>query len=52
MKKIVTVTKKMTMGGCEKALVPMLKVLPINKYKVTLLVMAMVVNFIRISENG
>ena len=39
MKKIVIVTKKMTMGGCEKALVSMLKNFPINKYKVTLLVM-------------
>lgn len=40
MKKIAIVTKQLTMGGCEKALISMLKVFPHQKYKVTLFVMS------------
>lgn len=38
MKSIVIVVSKMEMGGCEKSLISMLKVIPKNKYKITLYV--------------
>ena len=40
MKKIVIVIEKMLLGGTEKALLSMLKAIPKNKYKVTLLLMS------------
>ncbi len=39
MKKVVIVTRRMIMGGIEKALISMLKTLPKEKYDVTVLVM-------------
>ncbi|MEH7388130.1 glycosyltransferase [Bacillus sp. JJ1521] len=39
MKKIVIVTRKMIMGGIEKALISMLNTIPKDKYEVTVLVM-------------
>lgn len=39
MKKVVIVTRRMIMGGIEKALISMLELIPKDKYEVTLLVM-------------
>ncbi len=40
MKKVVFVTRKMIMGGIEKALIAMLELIPKNEYEITVLVMS------------
>ena len=40
MKKVVIVTRRMIMGGIEKALISMLESMPKDEYDVTVLVMA------------
>ena len=37
MKKVAIVTTKLNLGGCEKALISMLKEIPENKYDITLI---------------